>query len=42
MVFEPILDHLGPMAQFIILLEYPIIVGVYEIHEGLQMITSET
>ena len=41
MLLKPILGNLGLMAWCIILLEYPIIVGVHEVHEGLQMVNKQ-
>ena len=40
-LLKPVLDNLGPMALCNILLEYPIIVGVHEVHEELQMVTKQ-
>ncbi|PNF19776.1 hypothetical protein B7P43_G14743 [Cryptotermes secundus] len=41
MLLEPILDNSGLMTWCIVLLDYPIVVGVYEVHEGLQMVTKQ-
>jgi hypothetical protein len=41
MLLELILDNLGTTTQCIVLLEYPIVVGVHEVHEGLQMVTKQ-
>jgi hypothetical protein len=41
MLLEPILDNSDPMTRCIVLLEYPIVVGVRKIREGLQMVTDQ-
>jgi hypothetical protein len=38
---ETILDNSGPLMWCIVLLEYPIIVGVNEVHQRLQMVTKQ-
>jgi hypothetical protein len=41
MLLEPVLNNLGTGTRCIVLLEYPIFVGVHEVYEGLQMITKQ-
>jgi hypothetical protein len=41
MLLEPILNNLAPMTRCIVLLEHPIVVGVHEVHKGLQMATKQ-
>jgi hypothetical protein len=41
MLIEPILDNLGLQTQCTVLLEHPIIVGVHEVHQVLQMVTKQ-
>jgi hypothetical protein len=40
-LLELVPDNLGPMTQCTVLLEYPIIVGVHEVHEELQMVNKQ-
>jgi hypothetical protein len=41
MLLKLILDNSGLMTWCIVLLEYPIVVGVHEVIEGLQMVTKQ-
>jgi hypothetical protein len=41
MLLEPILDNLGLMTRCIVLLEYPITVGIHEVHEGLALVSKQ-
>jgi hypothetical protein len=41
MLLEPILENFGPMTWCIVLLDYPIFVGVHEVPEGLQVVTKQ-
>jgi hypothetical protein len=41
MLLEPILDNSGPLTWCSVLLEYPIVVGVHAVPEGLQMVTKQ-
>ena len=40
-LLQPILGNLGLIGLCFILLEYPIIVEVHEVQEGLQMVTKQ-